>query len=227
MGAIVDPVTGLPLVTSTDLSTIDQIPLGAQVFPYDDLVADGRPTRGPAYPDDVLPTTALVTGIYNKTAQAVSTDGENALRVYVVNESGGGGGGLVPAAYPESWDTEEVNFTSGSIDAGQIISDGNVIYGYHYRMARETGTITSGSSHLVEIWLRKSTTPVGAIKLATCTFSTLGEPFAFSEYVALTTPIDLEASFGTGTEVHVYMGSSSGMAVTVGIAIFTKIFPYP
>lgn len=93
MAYSIDPVTGLPLLQDTN---IDQIPLNAQVFPYDDLHAVQRPIRGPAYPDDVLPTTAIVVGMDTtnpQQPQTVTTDGEHALRVYVVNPKSGGGAG--------------------------------------------------------------------------------------------------------------------------------------
>lgn len=61
MSSTLDPVTGLPLFDAS--AVIEQIPLGQQVFPYADLDASARPTREPYYPDDVIPTSALVVGM--------------------------------------------------------------------------------------------------------------------------------------------------------------------
>lgn len=77
-------------------STVDQIPLGSQLVDWTGLDATSRPRRSPSYPDDVLPTTSVVQGMYQQAAQVITTDGENALRVYVVNQSGGGS--TVPTA---------------------------------------------------------------------------------------------------------------------------------
>lgn len=104
--ASIDQVTGLPLVGGP--SYIDQIPLGAQVFPWDDVGTTQYPARGPAYPDDILPTTALVSGqnVNNvQKVQSVYTDGNHNLRVAIA--AGGGGGGGAPA-WPSM--TDSANF---------------------------------------------------------------------------------------------------------------------
>lgn len=100
MVTALDPVTGLPLVGPT--GDINSIPLGQQVFPYDDLDAAGRPSRLPLYPDDVIPVSAAVVGQRNKQARAIasslfpspepnaSSDPEPALNVAVVNQPSGG-----------------------------------------------------------------------------------------------------------------------------------------
>lgn len=85
----IDPITGLPVLVPS--SVIQQIPLGAQVFPFSDLNATAQPTRGPIYGDDIIPTSALVAGQHPTTtaAQSVHTDGNHAL---LVSDVGGGGG---------------------------------------------------------------------------------------------------------------------------------------
>lgn len=92
----IDPITGLPLLNPQDV--IQQIPLGVQTFPYEDMQATARPTRNPMYGDDILPTSAFVAGQHPSTgsAQTVETDGAHAAKVFVVN--GGGGGNPTPIA---------------------------------------------------------------------------------------------------------------------------------
>lgn len=91
----IDPVTGLPVLNPADV--IQQIPLGVQIFPYDDLEATARPTRGPLYGDDILPVSSLTAGQHPSTgsAQTVGTDGNHRLLV----SGEGGGGGPTPAQY--------------------------------------------------------------------------------------------------------------------------------
>ena len=88
----IDPVTGLPLLNPN--TPIQQIPLGADVFPFADLKASAQPARGPIYGDDIIPTSSLLSGQHPTlgSAQTVQTDGSHAAKVYVVNPSGGGGG---------------------------------------------------------------------------------------------------------------------------------------
>ena len=95
----IDPVTGLPLLNPN--TPIQQIPLGADVFPFADLKASAQPARGPIYGDDIIPTSSLLSGQHPTlgNAQTVQTDGAHAAKVYVVNSSGGGVTNIVPALY--------------------------------------------------------------------------------------------------------------------------------
>lgn len=88
----IDQVTGLPLLNPN--TPIQQIPLGADVFPFADLKASSQPARGPIYGDDIIPTSSLLSGQHPTlgNAQTVQTDGNHAAKVYVVNQSAGGGG---------------------------------------------------------------------------------------------------------------------------------------
>lgn len=92
----IDPITGLPLLNPQDV--IQQIPLGVQIFPYEDFEATARPTRGAMAQDDILPTSAFVAAQHPVTgnAQTVGTDGNHAMLVKDVNA--GGGGNSVPVA---------------------------------------------------------------------------------------------------------------------------------
>ena len=197
MGAIVDPVTGLPLVSSTDLSTIDQIPLDSQVFPYSDLGATARPGRGPSYPDDVLPTTAIVTGMHNKAAQAVNTDGSNALWVYVVNSSGGGGGGPTPSVYADGGAFQGTNIAPFGGDEITINTANNVLYGYHWSACpRSTGT-SGGSPASFQAYLHDPANGSAPfIRLAYAIWAAGSQVVPQCGDVSLATPIDLQASYG-------------------------------
>ena len=120
MGTGIDPLTGLPMVGMADLGYLDQIPFDAQVMPWKDYNATGRPGRGPAYPDDILPTNAVVNGQDQTnplTPQTVYTDGNHNLRVALV----GAGAGLGPYKISESDGDGGFGVPSNSTQTGASI----------------------------------------------------------------------------------------------------------
>jgi hypothetical protein len=101
MVSTLDPTTGLPMVSGLPSDFIEQIPLDSQVMPWSDYGATQRPGRGPAYPDDILPTNSIINGQNQNNPQApqtVYTDGNHNLRVSVV----GAGAGPVSSGYNRS-----------------------------------------------------------------------------------------------------------------------------
>lgn len=95
----IDPTTGLPLLEDT---MVEQIPLGTQVMPWDDLKPTQLPGRAPYYPDDVLPTISKLAAENSKMTdkvQTAQTDGKHAILVSVVNQSASSGG-FPPDAVP-------------------------------------------------------------------------------------------------------------------------------
>ena len=94
MPTVIDPVSGLPILTSYLPDEIDQIPFNVQVFPWDDYHAADRPARGAAYPDDILPTSANVAGQDSRNPiyiQTVYTDGNHRLLVATTPDPAGSG----------------------------------------------------------------------------------------------------------------------------------------
>ena len=77
-----------------------QIPLNANapLIPYRDLQASGTYGRGLILPDDIYPVLnhMALTGSKNGAKLATGANVDGAQDVYVVNQSGGGGGGLAP-----------------------------------------------------------------------------------------------------------------------------------
>jgi hypothetical protein len=207
-GAIypIDPITGLPNTTLPDFSTIDQIPLGSQVFPWQDLKPNQKPSRGPAYPDDILPTTALVGGQNRDNPQqhqTAYTDGKHALLVNNIG-GGGGGGGVSPVKYQAGFTGQGFGPWSSGAN-GQVVASvtyTTAIYGLIATLVLygTTGSPT-GKSH-GDIWVADTATHAQGLYLATFPFNLASGDVEDVQppqvQIMLPLPIDVNLTFGTG-----------------------------
>ena len=126
----IDPITGLPILDTSGI--VEQIPLGNQIVDYSGWNASAQPTRGPLYPDDVIPTFANVSGQHPGTsnAQSIQSDGNHALKVSVVNAASGGvSAPVIFVATNQGYQTTVLNTLTPTTTWNQ--SDYKTMLGYH------------------------------------------------------------------------------------------------
>lgn len=122
-----------PLEDPAFAGSYTQIPLNANtpLTPYKDLGAGNAYGRALIYPDDIIPTNGLVTLFGNSPPNLLRDSGQpGAADVFVVNQSGGGGGVTPTTPTPSG------TYISGFIDAG----------------AGQTNLFTTGSG-LHHLWI--------------------------------------------------------------------------
>lgn len=200
-----DPIMGVPIIGTSD--ELDQIPMDSQVFPYDDLKATDKPGRGPAYPDDILPTSAVLVGQNQNNPQQVQTlytDGNHNLRI-ALQGGGGGSGAIVQQSAPGLYGGVANNSSwtliggQGAFDATYTLLTGVAL------MVRPDPAHLPGASTFC-LWgvalMDSSFTNIVAVGVGQFYQSDYsGTLAAYSISVPFTPPIDAAAVFGDVTSV--------------------------
>lgn len=152
--AAIDPVTGLPVVGVPDI--VDQIPLGVEPRPWNDLKATDRPPHAPLYPDDMLNTLAVGVGMQGDQGRAFTMSDDNgilSLNVHQTNQSGGGGGPaqVVTIQSNNGWGGGATSVAGGPITSDLDESDhaAQYLYGCGWHVdAQIQSTDTSGHLYI-------------------------------------------------------------------------------
>ena len=190
----IDPVTGLPLLNPN--TPIQQIPLGADVFPFADLKASAQPARGPIYGDDIIPTSSLTSAQHPTlaNAQTVQTDGNHAMKVFQVNPSGGGTTPLNIKTYQ----TNGYAWTGSSSDVPAQVPAASYryLYGWEIAVYWMTHGVGTGPPSSLSFSIRGDGFLPAFILANFPTIhsaATMNNPIASQSSVWLSTPWDMQA----------------------------------
>ncbi len=158
-----------PLEDPAFAGSYTQIPLNANtpLTPYADLGASNAYGRALIYPDDIIPTNGLVT-LFGKSPPNLLRDShhDGAADVWVVNQSGGGGGS---APFPAVDTGGYVNKTLGSstVDVATWSTNAGAkyIFGVSFAVSVTGAGLSSAQFEQAEVVLRDSTNIVRLAQL--------------------------------------------------------------